>query len=73
MAKKKCSIALRAELAQETRRLAGPRGLSRLVNAALEQYLQAARLRHLETGLSAEHGATAEEVRLREAAIRWPN
>ena len=73
MAKKKCSIALRAELAQEARRLAGPRGLSRLVNTALEQYLQAPRLRQLETGLAAEHGSTAEEAQRRAAAIHGPN
>ena len=72
MATEKLSITIDAELAQEARRLAGARGLSRLVNAALEQYLQAGRLRQLEEEMTAEFGPISEEAQRRAAAVQWP-
>ena len=72
MATEKHSITIDAALAQEARRLAGPRGLSRLVNAALEQYLQAMRLRQLEQEMTAEIDPNSAEARERAAAVQWP-
>lgn len=71
MAIKKVSITLDADVAEEARRRAGPRGLSRLVNAAVRQYLQALRLREFEDESAAEHGRIPDEVR-RRAAGEWP-
>jgi hypothetical protein len=68
----KLSLALDADLVREARGLAGPRGLSRLVNAALEQYLQAARLRQLEDEMVAEYGPISAEASQRAVAIKWP-
>jgi Arc/MetJ family transcription regulator len=68
----KHSISFDAELIQEAQRFAGPRGLSRLVNTALEQYLQALRLRQLEAEMTAEFGPISEEARQRAAAVQWP-
>ena len=72
MAIQKLSIAFDAEVAEEARRRAGPRGLSRLVNAAVRQYLQAIRLREFEEELAAEHGPIPDEVKRQVAEIEWP-
>ena len=72
MATEKHSIALDLDLAQEARRRAGPRGLSRLINEALRQYLQALRLHEFEAELAAEHGPLTQEAQQRAAAIEWP-
>jgi len=45
----KRSISLDAALVEQALRIAGPRGFSRLLNAALRQYLQSQRLGRLET------------------------
>ena len=73
MAIQKLSIAFDAEVAEEARRRAGPRGLSRLVNAAVRQYLQAIRLRELEEELAAEYGPIPDEIKERVAAVEWPS
>ena len=72
MTTRKLSITFDAEVAEEARRRSGPRGLSRLVNAAVHQYLQALRLRELEEELAARHGPIPEEVKKRVAEIEWP-
>jgi hypothetical protein len=65
------SITLDADVAEEARRRAGPRGLSQLVDVAVLLYLQALRLREFEDELAAEHGPIPAEVR-RRAAGEWP-
>ncbi|HEX5501851.1 MAG TPA: hypothetical protein VFW96_04480 [Thermomicrobiales bacterium] len=73
MALEKLSIAFDADVAEEARRRAGPRGLSRLVNAAVRQYLQALRLREFEDELAAEYGPIPEEITRKAAEIEWPS
>lgn len=73
MAIEKLSIAFDADIAEEARRRAGPRGLSRLVNAAVRQYLQAARLRELEEELTERYGPIPDEVQRQADAIEWPS
>lgn len=73
MAVEKVSIALEADLAEEARRQAGPRGLSRLVNAAVRQYLQAGRLQEFEEELTKRYGPISDEAKERAAAIEWPS
>ncbi|HET8627040.1 MAG TPA: hypothetical protein VFL91_06455 [Thermomicrobiales bacterium] len=70
MAIEKVSITLDAGVAQEARRRAEPRGLSRLVNAAVLLYVQVLRLREFGLELAAEYGPIPEEVR-RRAADEW--
>lgn len=72
MAVEKLSIAFDAEVAEEARRRAGPRGLSRLVNAVMRQHLQAVRLRELEEELAEKYGPIPEEVKQEVAKIEWP-
>ncbi len=72
MVNRKLSITMDAEVVAEARRRAGPRGLSRLVNAAVRQYLQSLRLQELEEELAARHGPIPEEVRRQVAEIEWP-
>jgi hypothetical protein len=72
MAMEKISITLRESIASEARRVAGKRGLSGLVNTALEQYLQALRLQKLEEEMTAEFGPISEEAQRRAEAIKWP-
>ncbi|MDP9375156.1 MAG: hypothetical protein M3Q65_22440 [Chloroflexota bacterium] len=73
MAIEKLSIAFDPEIAAEARRRAGPRGLSRLVNAAVRQYLQALRLQEFEQELAAKYGPIPDEAKKRAAAIEWPS
>ena len=68
----KLSISFDAEVAEEAKHYAGPRGLSRLVNAAVRQYLQAIRLREAEEELVAQYGPITEEAQRRVAALEWP-
>jgi hypothetical protein len=72
MAIKKLSISFDADLAEEARRYAGPRGLSRLVNTAVRRHLQGIRLREAEEELSAKYGPISEEAERRVAEIEWP-
>jgi hypothetical protein len=73
VATEKLLIALDSEIAEEVRRRAGARGLSRFVNAAVRQYLQALRLREYEEELAARHGPVPDEVKKRAAAVEWPS
>ena len=57
MAIEKLSIAFDLEIAEEARRRAGPRGLSRFVNAAVRQYLQALRLGQVWSGKGSQAAA----------------
>jgi hypothetical protein len=72
MAMEKVSITLSGSIAEEARRVAGKRGLSGLVNTALEQYLQALRLQKLEEEMTAEFGPISEDAQRRAEAIEWP-
>jgi hypothetical protein len=72
MAIEKLSISFDAEVAEEAKRYAGPRGLSRLVNAAVQQHLQAIRLREAEAELTEKYGPITEEAERFVAAIDWP-
>jgi hypothetical protein len=72
MAIEKLSISFDAEVAEEAKHRAGPRGLSRLVNAAVRQHLQAIRLREAEAELTEKYGPITEEAERFVAAIDWP-
>jgi hypothetical protein len=72
MAIAKLSISFDAEVAEEAKRHAGPKGLSRLVNAAVRQHLQAIRLREAEIELTEKYGPITEEAKQRVAAFEWP-
>ena len=72
MAIEKLSISFDAEVAAEAKHYAGPRGLSRLVNAAVRRHLQSIRLREAEEELAAKYGPISEEAERRVAAIEWP-
>jgi hypothetical protein len=72
MAKTKITIAFDADVAREVRQVAGPRGISRLVNAAVQLHLQGIRLREAEEELTARYGPITEEAERRVAAIDWP-
>jgi len=65
------SITLSASVVAEARRVAGKQGMSSLINAVLEQYLQALRLQKLEEELTAEFGPISAEARRRAEAIVW--
>jgi hypothetical protein len=72
MAKTKVKIAFDAKVARELRRVAGPRGVSRLVNAAVRRHLQGIRLREAEAELAAKYGPISEEAERFVAAFDWP-
>ncbi len=72
MAMTKRSVVLEAELVEQAVALAGPRGFSRLLNAALRQYLQSQRLERLELELAAEYGPITPEAWERAEQILWP-
>jgi hypothetical protein len=69
----KLSITLEAEVADELRGVAGPRGVSAFVNAAVRQQLQANRLRRMLKDMEAESGPIPEDVQRRVDALRWPD
>ena len=73
MATEKLSIAFDPAIAAEARRRAGPRGLSRFVNAAVRQYLQALRLQEFEQELAIQYGPLPDDVREKAAAVEWPS
>jgi hypothetical protein len=72
MAKIKRSVILIADLVEQALEIAGPRGFSRLMNAALRQYPQAQRLERLEATLAAEHGPISSEVWAWAEQLEWP-
>ena len=72
MAMTKRSVVLDEELVEQALELAGPRGFSRLMNAALRRYLQAQRLERLEEELAREHGPITPEVWAWAEQIEWP-
>lgn len=61
MAMTKRSVVLEEELVEQAVELAGPRGFSRLMNAALRRYLQAQGIRQLEEEFAAKYGPITEE------------
>jgi len=68
----KKSVTLEAGTEAEVRRVAGERGISAFVNAAVRQQLQPARLRHLLEEMEAESGPIPEAVRNEVDALPWP-
>ncbi len=67
----KVSLSLDAELLAEARELAGPRGLSSLVNDALRARLQQVRVTRLLDEMDDEFGPVPPEI-AEEVAREWP-
>lgn len=72
MAKGRVTISFDADVADEAQWVAGPRGLSALVNVAVRRHLQAIRLREAGEELTAKYGPISDEARRRMAAFDWP-
>jgi Arc/MetJ family transcription regulator len=72
MAIEKVSLSLDADLVGKARKVAGPRGLSALVNDALRIRLQQERLRSLLDDMDAEFGPLSPED-LERARKTWPD
>jgi len=68
----KISITLEPEIAEELDRVAGRRGRSAFINAALRQKLQAVRLRALLDEMEAEAGPIPDAVQQQVDALEWP-
>ncbi len=68
----KVSLSLDREVVDEARRIAGPRGLSALVNDALRLRLQQERLRSLLADMDAEYGPVPPED-MEDARRTWPD
>ena len=71
MAVEKVSLSLDADLIAKARQVAGPRGLSALVNDALRIKLQHERLRALLAEMDAEYGPVPA-AELARARAQWP-
>jgi hypothetical protein len=72
MAIEKVSLSLDAELVGKARKIAGPRGLSALVNDALRIRLQHDRLRSFLAELDAEYGPVSPAA-IEKARKVWPD
>lgn len=70
MAVVKRSVAFVEEVAAEADEVAGERGFSRLVNEAVEGYLQARRINELYVLHVAEHGPVSDAIR-KAVADEW--
>ena len=68
----KVSLSLDREIVDKARRIAGPRGLSALVNDALRLRLQQERLRALLAEMDAEYGPVRPED-MEDARKAWPD
>jgi translation elongation factor EF-Ts len=66
----KRSVAFIEEVAAEADQIAGDRGFSRLVNEAVERYLQARRINALYVSHVAEHGPISDNIR-KSVADEW--
>lgn len=66
----KRSVAFVDEVAAEADEIAGERGFSRLVNEAVERYLQARRINELYVLHVAEHGPVSDAIR-KAVADEW--
>ena len=69
----KLSVTLEPEVAEELRRVAGPRGLSAFVNAAVRQQLQAYRMKKMLDRMEEEAGPIPDDVQRRVDALDWPD
>jgi hypothetical protein len=72
MVKVKRSVTLDNDLLGIAQRLAGPRGLSRLLNEALRSHLQLLAVEALEAELAREHGPIPPEVQAEVSSFEWP-
>jgi hypothetical protein len=72
MTVEKVSLSLDREIVDKARRIAGPRGLSALVNDALRLRLQQERLRALLAEMDAEFGPVRPED-MEKARKTWPD
>jgi hypothetical protein len=72
MAVEKVSLSLDREVVDRARRIAGPRGLSALVNEALRLRLQQERLRALLDEMDAEYGPLRPGD-IEDARATWPD
>ena len=68
----KVSLSLDREIVAKARRIAGPRGLSALVNDALRLRLQQERLRALLADMDAEFGPVRPQD-MEDARKTWPD
>lgn len=69
----KISISLEPEIAEELKRFAVPRGMSKLVNEALRGVLQGDRLQRLLNDMDAEHGPILDKIKREVDAVEWPD
>lgn len=67
------SVTLDADVADELRRVAGPRGLSAFVNDAIERRLQAVRLQAMLDEMDRESGPVPEHIQRGVDALMWPD
>lgn len=68
----KISVTLEPKVAAELREVAGPQGVSALVNEAVRWHLQAQRLQRMLDDMDEEFGPVSEKVAREVDAIPWP-
>jgi hypothetical protein len=66
------SITLEQKIADELRQTAGPRGVSAFVSEAVQQRLQAARLRRMIAEMEEEVGPIPDDVQAEADRFEWP-
>lgn len=69
----KFTISLDKKVADELRRVAGPRGISEFVNDAVKRRLQAVRLQKMLDEMDEEFGPVPEQVQQEVDALMWPD
>ncbi len=67
------TITLEDKVAAELRQVAGPRGISELVNDAVKRRLQAIRLQKMLDEMDDEFGPVPEQVQKEVDALMWPD
>lgn len=67
------SITIEQKVADELRRTAGPRGVSAYVSEAVQQRLQATRLRKMLDEMAQEVGPIPPEVQAEVDRLEWPD
>jgi hypothetical protein len=69
----KLSVTLEPKVADELRKVAGPRGISAFVNEAVRQQLQAHRVRRMLDRMEREAGPIPDDVQHQVDALPWPD
>jgi hypothetical protein len=67
------TITLEDKVADELKRVAGPRGISAFVNDAVKRRLQAVRLQKMLDEMDEEFGPVPEQVQKEVDALMWPD